>query len=398
MENKVEQVRVLNEKVALRRLYYSHPLVILKNQSQLENFLPGGDFKGSKELLKTTPLLPRRSKTSVTRSFSDGAFYSKNKNNSCNTLSLSFNSNVVMRDEYALLSGYHASKMMSYAGTRSNGRSGVCSAPVYKSRRSDGRMLTRKGKPALITAMQISTCGMNSCGTDLVENHEEKPIIFVRKEGLSENEPCAMMFQQWGIRKCKKSEQNVSKHRNNWIDAKPDAEVWPKSVHIFNYKSTNKEKNHRKQALYSAKELRTPPLPPNPSPTFGRSTSSCSKDHEKKSQHEDQQQKIRKECVGNVEAGLKFEIIISPPADEWEKEIENEREDEMDQKCLSPSVDDFVYRDYETHPSKTFNSATERMLQQIRMRPSSRGSLVLEDIAESVEEEEELEDNLSTKL
>ena len=408
MENKIVQGRVFQESIALRRLYYSHPLVVLKTPFQTESCLQESKMNGCSELVKTKPLLEKRTPSPVKRTLSDGAYNKANHHGGI--ISPRAHSSCGPRDEVMVISGMPNPKRNKDIRKLAGARNGFNSTPTGA--RGDGYRPRSVRKPALITAMQINTCNItndkrilaNAGGSARMVHLSEdihKLNIGMKKSNQEIQHNALSMFQQWGVRKLKKVEQNPITYENNWVQDRCDVEVWSQSVHVFNYKSTSEECKYKIHRLADSKESKDPPpLPPNPSPTFAKSDPSKrdnSEEEDIRCKVATEQKEKERDLNESKEATCQFEIVVIPPTDEWATDVESEAKDGIDRQCLSPTFDDYVYRDYEPLPAKTYKGATEKMIHEVKARKSSRGSIFLEDIVEA-DDEDDLNEIKCTKL
>lgn len=381
MDKNVEQSRSFNEKVALRRLYYSHPSVVLKNPYQRIN--EDNQQRRKSALVKTSSLLQSKEQeyATIKRTATYGA---DSKVKGLNESYLRVNSCNGTRDEICMLTGLQNSLMKNIA------RNGVSSAPVGKARRDNHYLISKNRKPAMITAMHISTYNMNKEKQSAGSPSVQRQRLFLNEnshelnEGIrgknSRTETDAFMFQQWGVRKSKKHGQ--LKYSD---ECQTHSEGWSQSVRVFNYKSTMADVKYKSIPALS----RETPLPPYPSPIFGKSTQ-----YGDEKQTSEQDSKDEGDEFGmKREKGYKFEIVITPPSDDLISKNEDiDAHDVVDLKSLSPTPNENVYVDFEPLPTKSFiqgaipMNATETM--QVKIRTGSRASIVLEDILEATDEDE----------
>ena len=365
MECKTEGVQILDKKAALRRLYYSHPLVVVKEKHSKP---PGAYGK----LINTFPLLSRRSTSSMTGSLSEKSCCTTEKK-SQNSFSLKINDDDLIGD----------SKILNFnVGDR------AFSASVGKSRRKG---LRQKGKPSLITAMKINSYGIGGNAKSLICNNSDKLIISVDdaqkvkqdvKGPLQMSGPTSLMFKQWGIRKCLRSTKSPIRYNNNWVNGH---EAWSQSVNVFNYKSAGEKLLQKENIACRIKVTKLTPLPPNTSPS---STEALPFTDLRNANVEDSAEMAQQEYQKN-EPHIDFDVTLTPPNDERKKEFDNKTAiSEVDTGCLFPTIDNFFSRNFDPHPSKSYYYATEGIQPISKVYRVSACSSVLDNIIEAIEEED----------
>ena len=364
MECKTERAQVLDKKAALRRLYYSHPLAVVKEKHSKQP-------EGYGKLIKTIPLLSRRSKSSLTGSLSEKSYCTidmKSQNNS----SLKIKDDDLIGD----------SKILNF-----NVRDKAFSASAGRYRK---KVLTQKGKPSLITAMKINSYGIGGNAKSLLCNNSEKLIISVHeaqkvkqdiKGTLQENGPTSLMFKQWGIRKCLRSTKSPIRYNNNWVNGH---EAWNQSVNVFNYKSAGEKLSQKENAAYRKKVKKLTPLPPNTSPSSAEALPFTDL---KNANVEDSIEMAQQEYQEN-EPCIDLDVTLTPPKDEGKKELDHETAiNEIDASCLFPTIDNFFSRNFDPRHSKSYDYATEGIQPISNVYRVSACSTGLDNIIEEVEED-----------
>ena len=374
----------MENKAALRRLYYSHPLVVPKGHQLNKNIFQDRGFETSKKLGKTAPLLLRRSKTSLPRSLLNDWHQRINVNNGSNA-SLIFRHNSVIRDDLTLIKGFGAIKTREH------------SFSVGKSRKNGSRQLVSMEKPVSLDAVQKDGCSIGSNARKTAFSATKRPVSFdgndskkvnlCLRERISETDQNVLMFQKWGIRKCPRSAP--IRYRNNWTNDRLNVEEWSQSVYCFNYKSTIEEMKQKNNDVYCKKEAKKASLSPNPSPTNSEGSQNTKlKNVQREGCREQMQTKSNEK-----EAEMKFELVLSAPKDEWVKELNQESVDEIDVNCLSPTMEYVLNKDWEPSPFRAYDHASEKKLHDFTTCRGSKNALALGDIFEAVEENEEVEEN-----
>ena len=382
MENKSEQIQLLNKKTALRRLHYSHPIAVHKANQLEKGALQDGDLEERKKLVKSAPLLSRRFKVSVNRSLIDEAQdrkpASSRKDENGNYLSSSLQHNDLIAQDMVMFASFEAKKANEN------------SSEVEKSRKHYTKQLVPKEKPTLITALQINRYNIENKSKQTVLNAKEKPIALLRQDfnkfnigmrgKLPKNEPTALMFQQWGIRKCTRSASG--KFCNSWADDRLNLEAWSQSVYAFKYKPVQGEIRKKRSAADCIKQAKAKQMAPNPSPNHSDSSHNGKV---KGPEGEDCKHIMQRKSDKNG-TEVKVEIVLSPPKEERAKDLNKKGIDKINKNCLSPSIDNFFKKDCEPPPSKVSDQTTE-ILQDIDLCNGSNKALALGEIIETIRED-----------
>lgn len=379
----------MDNKAALRRLYFSHPLAVPKQHQLSKNIFHDRELVTFKRLGNATPLLSRRSRTSVPSSLlTDWNKKSKENGNSTTKLNCLMHKSVI-RDDMTMIAGFGSKK------TREN------STPVGKSRKNGSEQLMSIGRPLSLDAMQKDSCSIDSNARRNVCSATKTPKLFLSNDikkvniclssRISETGSNTSMFQQWGVRKCSRSAP--IRYRNNWTNDRLNAEEWPQSGYCFNYKSTMEEIRQRKIDECCMKEAKKAPLLPNPSPINNESTQNTKLKNIQRAECKD----IMQMKSNEKGAELKFDLVLSAPKDDWAKGLNKGSVDEIDFNCLCPTMENALSWDWEPYRFKPYDHSSEKKLHDITKYRGSRNAFVLGDIFEAVEEDE-AEDNLSAKL
>ena len=405
MIGNVEKKRLLQEQIALRRLYYCHPLVLNKNIIDQYSENLGREAKSNeKGKPNRGPLLPARKArpnnhglvSNNAWSSYPGAVKERRNFGGSTTRSQSADASLAEFDDNNLC-----------IGKQIHPRDGAQSAPpVLFSRTYKEKKLLKKRETCLTNELKTGSAksekSIQRLNTE--RNPHESQNDLMEKNNMNQ-ETSVLTFNRWGCRGKKKREIPVkSEVKSYWVVGGNGAglEISAKRIHIQRAYDTKPVKFKGKEkigirSLTLKMNQAEVPLPPNPSPSLEKEL--CIDSATEKLEKDDTN-RCQAETESKDPKNLTLEIVINPPEDHWEGSDDNQSV--SDSGCLSPFIEDFEY-DFESPPKtpdsfgstqKNTEISKDKMFLPVANGFSSRSSSVLEDIIE-VEYESDLEEDLT---